>query len=569
MSCRLEILTDSRISLAERWILEKIYCAPYVNYYNFVENYIFRFNQSLTAVAIIIFIYTFLYLRLNKIIFKSMFINQLLDFLDENNLPETEVCLYFFSIPIIFVFIAGEQFEYAIKRPMNNLVYSCSILLISMPILLATVLLASDKSLKVLKNSTILSLGTILGFIIIIICGLIVGKLTYTLCIIVYLLVIGYSIGYVILGRRDKNFEIMTQNTYDKDKVQQVFFYPDEIAGEFNVQSKVKMGTSVDSPLKRTIGSRIDLKISGYDARTDQELEKVSTIFKENIEKQKLKFKMIEDLEEELKEVDPWWVKERRKYIDDTELSTYMLDNLITYIAVVFLVLTVPSQKNPLVLRGYKFIPLTIGAIACMYNVSKIFNIFIIVFSIVFLIIYYAIKACLSDKAKLWLDNMIFSIFIWCFMFNILRLFFDFTLFIQFFYDFTEGEADAIKGLVYLIPLSYLNYALYQRKRSVLAFNISLAVMIKLALVNFAYDGIKALRINAHTFDIKTKALYYRSATFIIPIQLLALCLLVIILLIFFSVTGFKTKKVIALCLLVIIVGYILSIYTISLMNLG
>lgn len=567
MSCKIEELTDSRISSPEKWIIEKIYCAPYVYYYNFVEKYLFTFNQSLMVIIMIIALVIFLYLRLNKVIFKSLFINQLFDFLEDHHLIETEISLYFFSLPILTVFIIAETFEYQVKRPMNNLVFSNSIILMSMPIIITIILVMNDRALKVMKNATMLTLFTIIGFVVLAICGLVVGVINYYLVVAAFLLFVTYTVLFGIMGRRDKNFEIMTHNGYDREKIEQVYFYPEEVPLETNVYSRRKE-TALDLASKsRLTNTRLEIKISSVNPEMEDEMSKLSAIFHQELEKNNIKAKIIEELEEELKDEDSWFVIERRKYIDDADLSTYALDNLITYVFIIFLVLTVPSHKNPLVVRGLKVIPLTLGAIAFLFNISYSVNIIVFAIAIAFVMLYYSFKACMSENSKAWLDNMIFFFFIWCFILNVVNFFFDFSLFIQFFYDFTEAEADAIKGIVFGTPLIYLTYALIQKKRSVLAFTITISLLTQLAIMHFAVECFWAIQESALLFDIKTVSSFHRSASFLIPIQLLLLTLLSTILLIFFSVTDYKTKKVISVCSLIISIGYIVSVYSVSLIH--
>ena len=568
MSCTLGLLTDSRISFAEKSIIERMYCAPHVCYYNFVQNYLFRFKESLAAVLIILVTSIFLYFRLNKIVFKRLFINQLMDFLETKHLIETEIAAYFFSLPILVIFVITGSFEFQSKRPMNNLIFSTSIIGLGLPLLLSIIILSKRKALKVMRYTTAFSLWTIIGFVVIITAGLIKKVLTYYTVAAVLLLAIVYTIGFLILGKRDKAYEMMTQNGYDTTKVERVHFYPEEINDGQSYLAKRKNSIDPKTPVQsKFTATRLDLGETDRNADVENEMMKVSVLMAQNIEKQQLKAKMIEELEEELKEEDPWWVVIRQQYLPDEDMSTYALDNLISYLFVTLLVLTVPSNQNPLVLKGLKVIPLTLGAIAFIFNLSMEFNLVVVVLAIIFVILYYSFKTCTSETTTLWVDNMIFFLFIWCFIFNVVRLFFDFTLFIRFYYDFKDSEAVAINGIVFITPLVYLNVALQKKGRSVLAFMVTLSVLIKLCLVNFVYDGFFSLKDNAKTFDIRTSALTLRSATFIIPIQILLLCLWITIIMIIFSITDFKTKKIIAVCSLVICGGYFVGVYAVSLIR--
>lgn len=587
MSCTLEDLTDPRIRLEELWVMEKQYCGNTINKINLIELFLFYFNRSSFPVFFISLVFLFIFFRICNLLFDKIFFSQLDLMVKRKKLFETEIALFIIGIPFFLLNFPRGIWVLAPSRNIINLINSNGLIIMGMTLLPLQLIFFNKNSIKFLQNLTSVTITCILCFVVYVFIIMSNKKMNYFHVALGFVLGSAYLVFVYLSIEKDKMIELAWKRNHPNDEVEQVYFYPEdendeeeeeeEQAGEEN-----QTGEEGEEESYGDLISDSELIDDLDDAAEESEVkepEPEPEIKTEDKEKealkeqdfdedddtndQDMKAQIIDELEEELKEKVPFWIKVRRLYIDDEFLSTYALDNMITYIIIIGCILFIPSGQNPFVSKRFIVIPLFLGYIFAYYNLFEKKWDSLIGGTFLFLI-HLSIRSFMKRNNKLFIDSIAVFVFIWMIIIAANRYFKDLIMFFQFFYDFHVSIKYCILGLTFIVPFMFFNIEMMRRGRTLLAIASNMVFITSFATSIFVSTCIRSLMTGMNIFDYNHPDFLNSPITYIVPLQEIFVALICIVFFIYMMLNKSVVNKIFGLALLLIFLCYGVCVYMVA-----
>ena len=586
MSCTLEDLTDPRIRFEELWVMEKQYCGSMINKMNLIELFLFYFNKSAFPVLFLCLVYIFVFLRICNLFFDKIFFKQIEQMLKRKKLFETEIAIYLVGIPFFLISLPRYLFIIPPTRQMLNLVYCNGFIILGLTILPLQLIFFSKHQIKFLQQFTSVTITYILVFVVFTFVMFANKVMNYLHAAIGFVIIVTYLVFVYYSVEKDQQIELAWKRNHPTSDAEQVIFYPEEPEDEDEEQEE-DQEENEDLDDEDAEEEDYDDLISGSELiddsedveeeepepepepepkEEDKEQEKLkSQEFdeEEETDDQAMKAQIIDELEEELKEETPYWIKVRRLYINDEDLSSYALDNLITYTIIVVCILTIPSSQNPFVSNGLYYVPLVIGYTGAYYNLFEKVIDSLIAGPFLFLI-HLSIRSFIRPKNRFFLDSMAVFVFIWMFIVQSARYSSDIMMFLQFYYDFHVSIRYTFLCIAFIIPFVFFNISMLQRGRVLLAVTCCTIFVAIYPVSMFVFASLHSLLRGMNIFDFNHPDFINTPISYIVPMQEIFVALTCIVYIIYMMLKKSLVGNIFGVSLLLIALCFISSMYSVS-----